>query len=157
MYLNFPGGRNPYYGGYIWPAMPIFDAGRAVPIKNHVWKFGSDWLSLSRESEVFEFSVREKPLIRGGGGYMWPAMLIFELVQAIPVKSHVWKFGLDWLSLSRVIISTNIQKNKSYCVRKQTYKHTNIQKKKKKKFTDATENKILGKILFRRIIKINTD
>ena len=35
---------------------------------------------------------------------MWPAMPIFELGLAIPVKSHVWKFGSDWLSLSRVII-----------------------------------------------------
>ena len=41
-------------------------------------------------------------------GHMWPAMSIFELVRAIPVKSHVWKFGSDWLSLSWVIVSTNI-------------------------------------------------
>ena len=27
-------------------------------------------------------------------------MPIFKLALAIPVKSHVWKFGLDWLSLS---------------------------------------------------------
>ena len=31
------------------------------------------------------------------GGYMWPVMPIFELSRAIPVKSHMWKFGLDWL------------------------------------------------------------
>ena len=42
------------------------------------------------------------------GGLMWPAMPIFEPGRAILVKSHVWKFGLDWLSLSRVIVSTNI-------------------------------------------------
>ena len=35
-------------------------------------------------------------------------MPIFKLGLAIPVKSHVWKFGSDWLSLSRVIVSTNI-------------------------------------------------
>ena len=37
----------------------------------------------------------QKPSIRGG--YIWPMMPIFELEWAIPVKSHVWKFGLDWL------------------------------------------------------------
>ena len=31
-------------------------------------------------------------------------MPIFKLGWAIPVKSHVWKFGSNWLSLSRVII-----------------------------------------------------
>ena len=37
-------------------------------------------------------------------------MPIFELVRAIPVKSHVCKFGYDWLSLSRVIVSTDKKK-----------------------------------------------
>ena len=46
------------------------------------------------------------------GRYMWPAMPIFELVRAIPVKIHVWKFGSDWLNLSRVIVSTNIQRKR---------------------------------------------
>ena len=50
----------------------------------------------------FQGGGGKKPTIRGG--YVWPAMPIFELGWAIPVKSHVWKFGLDWLSLSRVII-----------------------------------------------------
>ena len=43
-------------------------------------------------------------IFRGGGGGQkppigctWPVMPIFELGWAIPVKSHVWKFGLDWL------------------------------------------------------------
>ena len=45
---------------------------------------------ISSKSEVFEFSGGQKPTIRGG--YMWPAMPIFELGRAIPVKSHVWKF-----------------------------------------------------------------
>ena len=57
---------------------------------------------MSSKSEVFEFSSGQKPPIKGG--YMWPAMPIFELGLAIPVKSCVWKFGSDWLSLSRVII-----------------------------------------------------
>ena len=49
-----------------------------------------------------QFSGEQKHLIRGG--YIWPVMPIFELGWAIPVKKHVWKFGSDWLRLSRVII-----------------------------------------------------
>ena len=45
-------------------------------------------------------------------------MPIFKHGRAISVKSHVQKFGSDWLSLSRVIVSTN--------------KHTNIPPKNKK-------------------------
>ena len=36
-------------------------------------------------------------LLLGGGGYTWCAMPIFELGWAVPVKIHVWKFGLEWL------------------------------------------------------------
>ena len=57
---------------------------------------------MSSKSEVFEFSGGAEAPIKGG--YMWPAMPIFKLGLAIPIKSHVWKFGSDWLSLSRVII-----------------------------------------------------
>ena len=146
-YLNFPVGQKPpIRGGYMWPAMPIFELGLAIPVKSHVWKFGSDWLSLSRVIiwifrggknpllgglhvtcnshfrtwlsysnqkssvqiwfglvEPFKsyrvhkhFSMGQKPPIRGGG-YIWPVMPIFELGWAIPLKSHMWKFGLDWL------------------------------------------------------------
>ena len=42
------GGEAPYYRGYMWPAMPIFELGRAILVKSHMWKFGSDWLRLSR-------------------------------------------------------------------------------------------------------------
>ena len=35
-------------------------------------------------------------------------MSIFGFGWAIPVKGHLCKFGSDWLSLSRVIVSTNI-------------------------------------------------
>ena len=70
------------------------------------------WIGWNRRCA---FSGGQKPLI--SGGYMWPAMPIFELDRAIPVKSHVWKFGSDWLSFSRVIVSTNIQKKKKH------YKH----------------------------------
>ena len=37
----------------------------------------------------------QKPPI--SGGCMWPMMNISELGCAIPVKSQVCKFGLDWL------------------------------------------------------------
>ena len=84
--------------------MPIFEFGWTIPVKNHVWKFGLNWL----KSEVCEFSRREKPPIKRG--YMWPAMPIFELGRAIPVNSQVWKFGSDWLSISRVIVSTDKHK-----------------------------------------------
>ena len=39
-------------------------------------------------------------------------MPIFELGWAIPVKSHMWKFGWEWVSLSRVIVVTSKQKIK---------------------------------------------
>ena len=84
--------------------MPIFELSQAVTVKSHVWKFGFDWLSLSRVI-IWIFRRSRNPLL---GGYMWPAMPIFELGRAIPVRNRVWKFGSDWLSLSRVIVSTNI-------------------------------------------------
>ena len=42
------------------------------------------------------FPMGQTPPIRGGG-HIWTVMPIFELGWAIPVKIHVWKFGLDWL------------------------------------------------------------
>ena len=65
---------------------------------------------------------------------MWPAMPIFDLSQAIPVKSHVWKFGSDWLTLSRDIVSTNKQTNKhtNMQTNMQTYKQTSKKKKASK-------------------------
>ena len=39
-------------------------------------------------------------------------MPIFELGRAIPIQSHVCKFGSDWLSLSSIIGVTNKNKNK---------------------------------------------
>ena len=84
--------------------MPIFELKLAIPVKSHVWKFGSDWLSLSRVI-IWIFHGGRNPLL---GGCMWPAMPIFGLGWAIPFKSHLCKFGSDWLRLSRVIVSTNI-------------------------------------------------
>ena len=47
------------------------------------------------------FRGAEGPIRKGGGGgCKWPAMPIFKIGRAIPVKSHEWKFGSDWLSLS---------------------------------------------------------
>ena len=99
--------------GCMWPAMPIFKFGWANPVKSHKWKFGSDWLSLSRVIVVTNpggGGGGRNPLL-GWGGYMWPVMPIFEHDRAIPVKNRVWKFGSDWLSLSRVIVATNKNKN----------------------------------------------
>ena len=131
----------------MWPAMPIFGLGWAIPVISHLCKFGSDWLSLSRvivSTNIFlwgrnpllgglhltcdaHFWTRmsyssQKPcveiwfglveiggmlILRGGGDYMWPVMPIFELGRGCLDKSHVWKFGLNWLRLSRVIVGTN--------------------------------------------------
>ena len=104
-YLNFPREQKPpIKGGYMWPAMPIFKLGLAIPNKSHVWKFGSDWLNLSRVI-IWIFHGAETPY---WGCCKWPAMPIFGLGWAIPVESHLCKLGSDWLSLSRVIVSTNI-------------------------------------------------
>ena len=58
------------------------------------------WLGLVEPFKSYRvhkhFSGRgQKPPIRGG--YVWRVMPIFELRWAIPVRSHVLKFGLDWL------------------------------------------------------------
>ena len=118
--------------------MPIFELGCAIPVKSHVSKFGLDWLKsegyMWPAMLIFELdraiSVKSRVKIcfrlvesfksyRGNWRYFsfhwgvtWPAIPILELFLAIPVKSHVWKFGSDWLSLSRVIVSTNIPKKK---------------------------------------------
>ena len=134
--------------------MPIFKLGLAIPIKSHVWKFGLDWLRLSRVI-IWIFRRGRNPLLGGlqatcnahfrtwlsyssqkscveiwfglvwigwnrkhvnfegggrspvRGGYMWPAMPISELGRGCLVKSHVWKFGSDWLRHSRVIVRKN--------------------------------------------------
>ena len=64
-YLNFPGGqKSPIKGSYMWPAMPIFELGLAIPVKSAVWKFGSDWLSLSRVI-IWIFRGGRNPLLGG--------------------------------------------------------------------------------------------
>ena len=61
------------------------------------------WIGWNRRHVNFEGGGRP-PL---WGGYMWPARPIFELDRGCLDKSHVWKFGSDWLRLSRVIVATN--------------------------------------------------
>ena len=88
--------KPPIRGGYMWPVMPIFELGWAILVNSHVWKFGLDWLSLSKVIVVTNnFPEGQKSPIRGG--YIWSVMPILELGWAIPVKSLVWKFGSDWL------------------------------------------------------------
>ena len=98
--LIFRGAEAPIRG-YMWPAIPIFELVRAIPVKSHVWKFGWNWLSLSRV--IVSTDKKKKMNFPGGGGQKSPLGGLhltfdahFELGWAIPVKSHVWKFGLDW-------------------------------------------------------------
>ena len=97
--------------------MPIFELDWAISVKSHVWKFSSDWLSFPRVSgnrRYLNFQWGQKPPIRGS--YMWPVMPIFELVRAIPVKSHVWKLGGGGLHLTchthfRTLLTYSSQKS----------------------------------------------
>ena len=54
----------------------IFELGRAIPVKSHVWKFGSDWLSLSRLIMVTSPPPQKKKNMGGGvgGGGQKPAI-----------------------------------------------------------------------------------
>ena len=45
--------------------MPIFVHSWAIPVRSHVWKFGSDWLSLSR---VIVARLKKITPAQGGGG-----------------------------------------------------------------------------------------
>ena len=101
--MNFPGVRSPLLGGYMWPVTPIYELGWSIPVKNHVWKFGVDWLSLLRV--IIWIFWGQKPPIRGVTcDLRCPFSNLAELFQS----SHAWKFGSDWLNLSRVIVSSNI-------------------------------------------------
>ena len=144
------GAENPLLGGCMWPAMPIFGLGWAIPVKSHLvnlvrigWAlqelscpqtffYGADapirgggshlncdahfWtrMSYSSQKSFVEIwfvlvEIGGMLILRGAvmGGYMWPAMPIFELGRGCLDKSHVWKFGSDWLKLSRVIVWKN--------------------------------------------------
>ena len=120
--------------------MPIFELGWAIPVKSHVRKFGLDQL----KSEVREFSGgggggEQKPPIRGGGvtcDLRCPSSNLAEIFQSKAMCENLVRIGWAFQELSYP----------------QTY---NQKKKKKKKKSDATDNNILEKILFRRIIKQN--
>ena len=65
-YVKFEGGgRPPIRGGYMRPTIPIFELGRGFLDKSDVWKFGSDWLRLSRVIVVTKKKKKKKKNIRG--------------------------------------------------------------------------------------------
>ena len=163
--------------------MPIFELGKAIPVKSHVGKFGLDWLSLSRVIVSTNiFLGGRNPLLGGGrlhltcdahfrtrmsyssqktcvkiflglveiGGMLILRGVENRLLWGLHVtcdahfrtcpffldKSHEWKFGSDWLRLSRVIVGT---------------------KKKKKKNTDGAQFNILTEFSFRANNNNNND
>ena len=75
---------------------------RGLPIIERSWNYGNlpylvantYVLNFIKLRGIWIFQGVKTPPI---GGYMWPVIPIFELGWPIPVKSHVWKFGLDWL------------------------------------------------------------
>ena len=105
-HLNFLGGRNPLLGELHVSCNAHFRTWRSYSNQKSCVKI---WFGLV---EPFKSYRVHKHFSGGGeklpiwGGCIWPVMPIFELGWAIPVKSHVLKFGFDWLSLSRVIMVT---------------------------------------------------
>ena len=95
-HLNFCGGRTPPIRGVACdlqcPFSDLAELFSSKVICVNLVRIG--WAFKSYRVHK-HFSMGQKPPIRGG--YIWPVMPIFELGWAIPVKSHVWKFGLDWL------------------------------------------------------------
>ena len=68
--LIFSGGggrKPPIWWNYMWPAIPIFELGRAILVKSHVWRFGSNLLRLSR---VIVSTKKKKKRVWGGGLYL---------------------------------------------------------------------------------------
>ena len=104
VHKHFPrGAEDPLFGGFtcdLWCPFSNSDVlfQSKVMCENLVWIGWNRRCAFSRVGAETPYQER----------YMWPAIPIFELGRAIPVKSHVWKFGSDWLSLSGVIVSTNI-------------------------------------------------
>ena len=50
--------------------MPIFEPGRAIPAKSREWKFGSDWLSVSRVTVVTKKKKKENK--KSKASQLWP-------------------------------------------------------------------------------------
>ena len=81
--------------------MSIFESVQAILVKSHVWKFGSDWLNLSRVIVVTDKRKKNNWILWGGwgvggggrslllGSYIWPLMPIFELMSYSSQKSCV--------------------------------------------------------------------
>ena len=86
-----------------------FSGGQKPPIRGFAFDL---WCSFSNSDELFQSKGR------GGGVYMWPAMTIFEPRRSFLDKSHVWKFGLDWLGFSRVIVGRLQKKKKKNSIKK---------------------------------------
>ena len=98
-HLNFPWEQKPnYWGGCKWPAMPIFGLGWAIPVKSHLCKFGSDWLSLSRvimSTNIFLWG--RHPLLGGVTFELWcPFFNSDKLFQ-----SKVMCANLVWIGWNR--------------------------------------------------------
>ena len=89
------GGSHLNYDAHFWTRMSYSSQNSCVEI----------WFGLVEIGGMLILRGAEDSLL--GGGYMWPAMPIFELDRGYLDKSHVWKFGSDWLRLSRVIVRKN--------------------------------------------------
>ena len=77
--------------------MPIFELGHAISVKSCVKilfrlvePFKSYRGNIQKQKNFFLNTPRL-------GGLHLTLILIFEFGWPIPVKSHVWKFDLDWL------------------------------------------------------------
>ena len=94
---------------FLWGRLPLL-GGSHLNCDAHFWTR----MSYSSQNSCVEIwfglvEIGGMLILRGAvrGGYMWPAMPIFELDRGCLDKSHVWKFGSDWLRLSRVIVRKN--------------------------------------------------
>ena len=108
--IDFLGGRNPLLGGGLHLT---FDAHFRTRMSYSSQKSCENlvWIGWNRRYVKFQGGGRS-PLL--GRGHMWAAMPIFVHGWAISVKSLMWKFSSYWLSLSRVIVSTDKKKKKLY-------------------------------------------
>ena len=71
--------------------------GRGLTIIESIWNSGTLPYLVANAYGLNFIKIKCIWIFRGARGYIWPAVHIFEFGWAIPVKSLVWKFGLDWL------------------------------------------------------------
>ena len=77
----------------MWPVMPIFEHGRALPAKSHVRKYGSDWLSFSRVI-ICIFPGGRNPPIRGVTcDLRYPFSNLAELFQSEVMCENLVRIG----------------------------------------------------------------